>query len=109
MNDDDDLNNLENIRYILSKFILFYEVIPYKGMIDYDRMEITLNPAFSQYIAEILMHEIIHYCFPDYSEEYVKEKAKSLVENSEDLRSFLESWCIFYAYKRRTSTIFGMI
>ncbi|MFW6046531.1 MAG: hypothetical protein ACOCP4_01925 [Candidatus Woesearchaeota archaeon] len=36
----------EELYEVLIKFKLFYEVIPYKGMIDHEMMEITINPAF---------------------------------------------------------------
>lgn len=97
---------IEDLQKELSKFRIFLEVLPYKGSIDFDKMEIEVNPAFC--IEEILAHEILHSMFPNEEENVIIELSRWLV-TFEEVKEFLRNWCFYYSHKRRTSNLFSLI
>lgn len=81
---------------ILINFTLFYQILPYFGEIDHDNKVIIINPIFEM-DDEILMHELLHYLYPETTEWYIRELAKEIVEQDDEIKLFLFNYCRNYA------------
>lgn len=73
----------EVIDEILCGFQILKEVVPYRGEMDPEKKQITINPAFD--CIEVLAHEMLHYYFNYYigtgaMEWLVKVKAKEMIK-----------------------------
>lgn len=80
------------IEEILCSFRIFKEVLPYRGEMDPDRKQITVNPAFD--MIESLAHEMLHYYYDVFLgtgavEWLVREKAKEIIKQ-QAVRDLLE-------------------
>lgn len=104
-----DCPTCEVMEKILLEYTICKEVLPYKGVIDYEQKKITVNPAFD--MVEILAHEMLHHYYEVFlgtgaAEWLVREKAREIIKQQEitDL--------IDRHLKRATSTparnLFGM-
>lgn len=75
-----DHSTIENI---LSEYSIIKEVVPYKGVIEYETKKITINPAFD--MVETLAHEVLHHYYEitlgtGATEWLVREGARELIK-----------------------------
>ncbi len=98
----------EALRNALDELKLVYEVVPAKGMLDRKRRRVMINPAFMYLQAEILMHELLHWLFPVATEWFVRERARQLVYNDDELFYFLDRYCTLNA-EDSTSGLVGIV
>lgn len=87
----------QSLRNLLVEFVLVYQCLPAKGMLDHERKRILINPAFIHLQPEIVMHELLHYLFPSATEWFVRERTREIVHNDIGLWYFLERYCVLYA------------
>lgn len=96
---------LEQLFLEINKFKLYYEFIPYNGIMDSEKMIIIINPIFTSK-AEILLHEILHYLYPKSTEWFIRETAKDLINNNSNLEEELNNYINKHTSLRGTSNIF---
>lgn len=82
----------QEVKQVLSDFVIYYEAIPKEAMIDFSKKTIILNPLYGER-SLLLLFLLLRHLDPETDRTVTEKIAKAILRNDPEFRTYLELYC----------------